>query len=103
MPETSNEKLLEILEKAREVFVHHGGAKGTFKNKETGQVCAAGAVIEAMGYAHIDMVPFVGLLNQASRELMNESLIYLVNDTLGNKAVIDCYDYAIKKLKAEME
>lgn len=88
---------LEILEKAREYFIEHGGAIGEFRN-ENKKICATEAVIYFIRREKIWGMEILSKLNQSSIELFGRGIIY-VNDKIGIQAVIDVYDHCIKNMK----
>lgn len=116
--------LVELLEKARACFVERGGAVGTYKDHDTGRVCAIGALEEvAFGsyrnrLRHLQTTPAFAakcVLNESARLLFGDVLpqptlptsphvhyeigVATVNDHLGKQAVLDVYDHAIKTVK----
>lgn len=95
----SSRMSLQVLESAREYFIRHGGAQGMPTNTR-GQVCAGQAVVEIVGYGAFGDKPFLAL-SDAAYDLFGTSIIQ-VNDKLGKKAALECYDYAIKQLKEEI-
>lgn len=112
---------LEALKKAREYFAENGGHRGGYANRETGKVCALGALNYTVnGNAFFEPVPCeqANPLHQSARELygdhkyhplwavessitVNVHGIVDVNDYIGFEAALHVYDHAIKTMENE--
>lgn len=100
---------IEVLEQARDIFQHHGGAQGIIQD-ERGRVCAVGAIAELSSRSnHWNNIAAINarfVLDRSARTLFADALehfigIIEVNDELGSQAVLDVYDHAIKTLSGK--
>lgn len=97
---------LNKIKEAREYFSQHGGAKGIYW--DNGLVCAYGAIRKTNNISYSLLGPGlippiqVEILEVSSKELFGKMLVD-VNDEMGEQAVLDVFDLAIKKLEGFLE
>jgi hypothetical protein len=109
-----NDLIVNFLEKSLEIFRARGGARLTYHDSETNQVCAVGAmhdvssklINQGQESTLTIMTDALSVINRIALENYENAAnsilpIAAVNDLLGKDAVIHCYQLAIKKAKGE--